>query len=281
MSRSNQNNRSNAVKASTANKSNDRRPFCGVCQKAGKPESMFRGHYTKSKPGPDGVVICPTILSIECRFCHELGHSASEEHCPALREKKLRSEQWEREDKQKELQMKKQKEVEEMKKVVTKKTTLNNRFASAFEDSDDEEETPVKSAVAVIQSPVPIVVPKPLAESVRKFSYASMLKREAPIEEPIVKQYTNFVPLVAVSASQHYVAPTKSKIIEFEDEAEILPIKVEVKKVNFKASKPLTKIETLKEFYKPIPLEIDEEEDEFEFDVNFMSKKGYVCNDAW
>jgi len=279
--RSNQNNR---VKTLSAAKASDKRPFCGVCQKAGKPESVFRGHFIKSKPGPDGVVICPTILSIECRFCHELGHSASEEHCPALREKALRRKEWEREDRdrQKELQMKKSK-VEEIKKVVVlKKTTLNNRFASAFEDSDDDEETSTTAAAAaapaiVIQSPVPIVVPKPLAESVCKFSYASMLKREEPIKKPIVKQY--FVPLVAVSASQHHAAP--KKIIEFEDEPEILPIKVEVKKVDVKASKLQTKIEALKEFYKPIPLEIDEEEDEFEFDVNFMSKKGYVCNDAW
>jgi len=62
--------------------------FCNVCHKAGKSEKEYTSHYIKSVPGPNGIVVCPTILSSECTFCFKLGHWANEEHCPALREKK-------------------------------------------------------------------------------------------------------------------------------------------------------------------------------------------------
>ena len=244
---------------------NNARPFCGVCQKAGKPESVFRGHFTKSKPGADGVVICPTILSIECRFCHEKGHSASEEHCPTLREKMLRKKEWEREDRIQEREMKKK---EEKKVVLEKKSVTNNRFSEAFDDSDDDEEEVVKAVTTklVVEPIVPIVKPKPVCESVRKFSYASMLKRETPVDTPVTPEYT-LTPFIQESKPDPIVIYKEPKLI------------VEIK------PKTNKKIEALKEYYKPIPLEMDEDdyyddEDEFAYDVNFMSK-GYVANDAW
>jgi len=260
------------MKRSNANNV-DKRPFCGVCQKAGKPESVFRGHYTKSKPGPDGVVICPTILSIECRFCHEKGHSASEDHCPALREKKLRRERWEREDREC-LREKK----EENKNIVLKKSAMNNRFAQAFGDSDDDNEVEVNHSK--ISVPLPTVVPKPVAESVRKFSYASMVKRETLIEKPIVPQYTNFTPLTKFVPQMlvkefDLEVEEEPKQIVVEPIAKVATTKVATTKVT------TTKLEILKEYYKPIPLEVEEDDDdEFSFDVNFMSKS-YVPNDAW
>jgi len=59
--------------------------FCGVCKNAGLPESAYTGHFTKSVPGPKGIVICPTILANECSFCYERGHFKSA--CPKLAEK--------------------------------------------------------------------------------------------------------------------------------------------------------------------------------------------------
>ena len=251
-----------SVKRTNANTA---RPFCGVCQKAGKPESVFRGHFTKSKPGADGVVICPTILSIECRFCHEKGHSASEEHCPALREKMLRKKEWEREDRIQEQEMKKK---EEKKVVPQKKSETNNRFAEAFDDSDDDEEV-VKAVTtkAVVEPIVPIVKPKPVCESVRKFSYASMLKRETPVETTPVTPFISMKPVVKESKPD--------PIVIYKEPNPIIEIK----------PKPTKKIEALKEYYKPIPVDMDEDdyyddEDEFAYDVNFMPK-GYVANDAW
>jgi len=63
-----------------------KKPFCKVCFDAGKSEQEYTNHYLKDRPGPNGKVICPTLLMTECRYCHEHGHFKS--HCPALEERK-------------------------------------------------------------------------------------------------------------------------------------------------------------------------------------------------
>jgi hypothetical protein len=49
-------------------------PYCATCHKIGLPVSEYTSHWTKSSPGPEGVVVCPTILNAECGYCHEKGH---------------------------------------------------------------------------------------------------------------------------------------------------------------------------------------------------------------
>ena len=61
-------------------------PFCNMCFKAGKSEKEYKSHWLRDRPGPDGVVVCPYLLSIECRYCHEKGHTVS--RCPVLANKK-------------------------------------------------------------------------------------------------------------------------------------------------------------------------------------------------
>ena len=56
--------------------------FCNMCFKAGKPASDYNSHSVKVK----GKVVCPYLLSIECRYCHEKGHTPS--GCPVLKRKK-------------------------------------------------------------------------------------------------------------------------------------------------------------------------------------------------
>ena len=68
----------------------ENKKYCSVCHKAGKTEREYTNHFIKSTPGPNGIITCPTILSSECKFCFQRGHWASEEHCPALRQKKKR-----------------------------------------------------------------------------------------------------------------------------------------------------------------------------------------------
>ena len=53
------------------------KPFCKVCQDAGKPESEYTSHFVKDEPGPKGKVVCPTLLSQACRICNETGHTSS------------------------------------------------------------------------------------------------------------------------------------------------------------------------------------------------------------
>lgn len=59
--------------------------FCKFCKSAGKSHSEYTSHYPKDQPGSKGKVICPTILSTECSYCHGVGHAKN--HCPKLKTK--------------------------------------------------------------------------------------------------------------------------------------------------------------------------------------------------
>ena len=50
-------------------------PFCKVCQDSGKPENVFKSHFTRETPDPNSRVVCPTLLAMECRFCYKSGHT--------------------------------------------------------------------------------------------------------------------------------------------------------------------------------------------------------------
>ena len=67
-------------------KFNKSKPFCNVCHAAGKAESVYTSHFVKNKPGNDGVVVCPYLLSLTCTYCKKKeGHTA--QHCPVLKHK--------------------------------------------------------------------------------------------------------------------------------------------------------------------------------------------------
>ena len=61
--------------------------FCKVCFDAGKPESSYTSHYLKSSPGPDGKLVCPTLLNQSCLTCGQTGHTSS--YCTERNEIKM------------------------------------------------------------------------------------------------------------------------------------------------------------------------------------------------
>ena len=63
------------------------KPFCKVCHDAGLPVAKYTNHFVKDQPGPDGKVVCPTLLAQKCFKCGVAGHTSS--YCPeeARREK--------------------------------------------------------------------------------------------------------------------------------------------------------------------------------------------------
>jgi hypothetical protein len=139
------------------------KPYCKVCQDAGKSESEYTSHFVKSEPGPNGIVVCPTLLGQSCRFCSKKGHTPKE--CPALKAKE---------------QAVKSKAPEKKcaEKVPQKKPS--NLFASlSFSDSEDEKKPKKKMKVSSIkpveqkQMPVPVKKEEPKGDfpalsSVRK-----------------------------------------------------------------------------------------------------------------
>ncbi len=58
-------------------------PFCKVCKDSGCSEAEYTSHFVKDQPGPNGKVICPTLLNQACRICHAKGHTSS--YCPQYR----------------------------------------------------------------------------------------------------------------------------------------------------------------------------------------------------
>ena len=61
------------------------KPFCKICYDFNKPEQEYTSHWVKDKQGPEGKVVCPYLLNMECRYCHEKGHLLS--NCPILKQK--------------------------------------------------------------------------------------------------------------------------------------------------------------------------------------------------
>jgi hypothetical protein len=55
------------------------KPCCKVCKDAGKSAEEYGSHWPKDK---DGRVICSTLLSQECRYCGESGHTVK--YCQKL-----------------------------------------------------------------------------------------------------------------------------------------------------------------------------------------------------
>ena len=151
-------------------KKSQKKTFCKVCFDASKPESLYTNHFLKDRPGPRGKVVCPTLLSTECRYCHENGHFKS--HCPQLADRKRVQN-----DKAKaRVQQSKQafsagswmtagntKALEEamvaakMQRKVTvpvPKFDSNSKFA-ALDDSDDEEEIMLTAVPAFAKAKAP------------------------------------------------------------------------------------------------------------------------------
>jgi hypothetical protein len=62
------------------------KPYCKVCYDAGRPEKEYTSHYVKDQPGPQGKVICPTLLNQHCRICDKTGHTSS--YCPQYRSRR-------------------------------------------------------------------------------------------------------------------------------------------------------------------------------------------------
>ena len=89
------------------------KPFCKICKAAGKSVTEYTSHFVKDRPGPNGRVVCPTLLSSECRYCHETGHIKT--HCPKLAEKAHNQRRYQ---KQRALQERKHRAVERIRAQV-------------------------------------------------------------------------------------------------------------------------------------------------------------------
>jgi hypothetical protein len=151
--------------------------FCSVCFDAGKDEIVFKSHFVKSIPGIHGVVVCPTLLAIECKYCHKTGHTVK--YCNVLKEN----------DKYK---RRVSFVCDDIVKVEKKKTIHTNSFDTLFDsDSDDEVEvcglaqpTPLQGWAAIVASS------PPKASTVTVKTETTPVKRLGVVQKPIGESFT-------------------------------------------------------------------------------------------
>jgi hypothetical protein len=133
------------------------KPFCKVCHDAGKTEKEYTNHFVKSEPGPNGKVVCPTLLAQECRFCFEAGHTAG--YCPVIAANKKA------EEKALRLAVRKEKSHAPKPNVVKKPA---NVFALLGSDSDSDEPVSKKVINKSNINSTKIVSAKPAAKPAAK-----------------------------------------------------------------------------------------------------------------
>lgn len=49
--------------------------YCKVCHDTGKDEKTYTSHYVRETPDPTSRIVCPTLLSMECKYCYKKGHT--------------------------------------------------------------------------------------------------------------------------------------------------------------------------------------------------------------
>jgi hypothetical protein len=121
------------------------KPFCKVCQDAGKPESVYTSHFVRSMPDRSGktTVICPTLLATECRFCLKLGHTTK--FCPVIAANKKSEEKINRKNEFKQIEAKSIVKIQKPKSV----------FAALADSDSDEEDCKVSNKVSNIKQDFP------------------------------------------------------------------------------------------------------------------------------
>jgi hypothetical protein len=182
--------------------SNEVKKFCKVCQDAGKPESMYTSHFVRDRPGPDGKVVCPTLLSQNCRGCGKSGHTYK--YCKVVIQQDLEKKQqekwnenekkWKSAEKKLEESVKKSGPQKSPQKKETVIKVLKGAYASIIlssssdEDSDDEDQPkaahPKKPEVEAFKN-VRFVedeeLPAPKPVELNPNSYAARLRKPLPV----------------------------------------------------------------------------------------------------
>jgi hypothetical protein len=167
-------------------------PCCKVCKDAGKPAAQYESHWPKDS---SGNTICPTLLSQECRFCRELGHTTK--YCSKL-------------PKQKTYTDRKPTPKPETKKPEIKKkkgSIYADAFGSDSEDEDEEgdiEAPPTKKQVAFSDFP-PLGDANVPSTIFKAFSYAAAAAMVVPTEK---KAPTTFIGTKITIADITPVKPT-------------------------------------------------------------------------
>ncbi len=170
-------------------KTNNIKKYCKVCHDAGKSESEYQSHFIRENTNPNSKVVCPTLLSLECRYCSKKGHTVK--YCKFLeKDKKLSSRRQENTNNN------------QTNKDVIKGKQTNNIFDNLESDSEEEDE---KEKLPEIRFSEPVLTSK--ANKYLPKSYASVLS--TPVVETVNKVVN--LPVLSVKTSTS-VTEQKEKV---------------------------------------------------------------------
>jgi hypothetical protein len=158
----------------TKNTNAIKKPHCKVCFDAGKPESEYSSHWTRSLPDRSGktTVTCPTLLNTECRYCYKLGHTVK--FCPAIKQNEKEKERTERRAKA------------EDKKPIVEEKKKGSIFAGLMDSDSDEEEEKVSKPVENF----PVLFEPVKVEKEVKTGWAAIAAKPAPPAPKLVRNET-------------------------------------------------------------------------------------------
>ena len=154
-------------KMKSANRNTNVKTYCKVCHDAGLTEKEYTSHFVKSNV--NGVIVCPTLLKQECRYCHKKGHTVK--FCLTLKQHNHRQEI----SANKEISERKNNQNKNEKELNDKKNKKANLYDCLMEDEEEVslDEVRFEEAESFV--------------STNKVSYAAALLKPVEKVKPFVK----------------------------------------------------------------------------------------------
>lgn len=178
---------------------------CKVCADANKPMAVITSHFTKNK---SGVVICPTLLEQECRYCKNKGHTIK--YCKTLAKNNAVK-----------LTIHLKSHVAPALLVVHVPTNAYEVLCvSDSEDGEDEKETKIPEEFPMLCEP------KIQSQQSLALSYSTVLVSE-PKPKPVQKRHFETTDKPVINRFENYVKPAgkwaDAESDEEDDEDEVPP----------------------------------------------------------
>jgi hypothetical protein len=193
------------------------KPFCKVCHDAGKPESEYTNHFVRSSPEPNSVVVCPTLLALECRYCFQHGHTVK--FCPIIADQKKA------EDKAlKQSTRKDRKDVANLKEIKSTSTAIktSNAFSSLdLSDSDTETKKTSKAVSKTVSKAVSKAVEKSELKKKEEFPALCATKIAVPV-------MSGYATIAAKTKSQYDAEKYEQELIEKSFKRQLPPMRKDV-----------------------------------------------------
>ena len=171
------------------------KPFCKICFDAGKSPLEYESHYVRSSTGPDSKVVCPTLLALNCRFCHESGHTVN--YCKVLAQRKKQEERMHRISTN--MANFAAANAAAAKAVNAAKAPKNSFALLDLSDAEDEASSDVEDADVDVDVPMETLC---AASAPIVSSYAAIAAKPAPVKQLIVPYVDSDSVFESVSVTQ-------------------------------------------------------------------------------